>query len=263
MSSDAWLNTYISEVNSSLAQKVRDALLTIPDEKRRLLAMRGYLRTRRNIDTDWAWSNEQADDFRQSIAGKDLVTQITRVKEEFAKANEGKALSTSKMVRTFERQVQLWNDNASVGTAATMLWTLAVKEVAKPNLQQKANAATPAAQAKPTAEQVADFKKFIKQSSPGTIMVATPGLSDHGHANAVDFVVIDAKTRKVVAGASKAAIETIWEKEGYTEALKAAVKAAGDRFKGPLANPYEPWHYTIKWETDAMEVPLIHKCLLK
>jgi hypothetical protein len=254
--SDTWLNSYITGVTDSLATKLQDALLQITDQKRRLLAIRGYLRTKRNIETDWAWSNEQANDFRESIAGEDLVVQIARVKDEFAKANAGYALSNSKLVRTFERQVQLWNDNASVGTAASMLWSLAQKEVNSSKLKQPLGTT----QSQPTTEQVAEFTRFLKKTYPGEIMVATPGLSDHGHADAVDFVVIDAKTKAKVAGTSKAHIEPIWEKKGYTQALKAAVVAAGNRFTGPLASPYEPWHYNINWETDAMEVPRVPKC---
>jgi hypothetical protein len=268
-----WLNAYIAEVTGARAQKVREALLKVTDKKRRLLALRGYLRTQRNIDTDWAWSNEQANDFRESIAYKDLVTQIDLVKTEFAKANAGFRLTNSRLIRDLPTQLKLWNDNASVGTAASTLWSLAEAEVAKPNLKQPtpttASAtpvkptAAPTTPVKPTADQVKAFTKFLRQSSPGTIMVATPGLSDHGHANAVDFTVREADSDTVIAGASKAHIEQNWDKDGYTKALKDAVTAAGDRFEGPLQSPYEPWHYTITWETDALEVPLVHKCLLK
>ncbi len=37
-----------------------------------------------------------------------------------------------------------------------------------------------------------------------------------------------------------------WDNAGWTAKLKKAVQTAGDNFVGPLASPYEPWHYVYR-----------------
>jgi hypothetical protein len=75
------------------------------------------------------------------------------------------------------------------------------------------------------------------------VTLAAPGLSDHGHANAFDFVVLE-DGGKEMAMASSAWVTT-WEgPHDWTTKLKAAVDSAGEgRFDGPLKSPKEPWHY--------------------
>ena len=48
---------------------------------------------------------------------------------------------------------------------------------------------------------------------------------------------------RIIAGTSTASIATDWDAGGWAAKLDAAVRAASNRFAGPLANPREPWHY--------------------
>jgi hypothetical protein len=54
------------------------------------------------------------------------------------------------------------------------------------------------------------------------------------------------KGRDVVAGTVTATLKEKWDDAGWTAKLKRAVHEAGDQFVGPLASPYEPWHYVYK-----------------
>jgi hypothetical protein len=51
------------------------------------------------------------------------------------------------------------------------------------------------------------------------------------------------KGGRLVAGTSTSTIAERWDEPGWTAKLKEAVTAAGGKFKGPLEEPYEPWHY--------------------
>jgi len=83
------------------------------------------------------------------------------------------------------------------------------------------------------------------------IAIAAPGLSPHGRMRAIDFQVHQGG--RVVAGPSTPAIATDWEAGGWAAKLDAAVRAASNRFVGPLANPHEPWHYTYTPEAVAAQ----------
>ena len=48
-------------------------------------------------------------------------------------------------------------------------------------------------------------------------------------------------------------MEAEWDEAGWAAKLDAAVRAAGQRFVGPLASPREPWHYTYSPETVAAQ----------
>lgn len=87
-------------------------------------------------------------------------------------------------------------------------------------------------------------KKGAALQIPRSPTHATPGLSDHGRANAFDFVVMRTADRKVVAGTVAKSAKDAWDAPGWTAKLKQAVTQAGGRFDGPLMGPpYEPWHY--------------------
>jgi hypothetical protein len=74
-----------------------------------------------------------------------------------------------------------------------------------------------------------------------TAALAAPGLSAHGQARAFDFQV--EHDGKVIADIEAASAHQQWDAAGWTRKLHAAVSSAGNRFAGPLASPYEPWHY--------------------
>jgi hypothetical protein len=71
--------------------------------------------------------------------------------------------------------------------------------------------------------------------------VAAPRTSDHGRVRAVDFTVM--RGRMVVAGITRATVATEWTAPGW--ARKLAEAAANANLVGPLAHPYEPWHWAL------------------
>lgn len=81
--------------------------------------------------------------------------------------------------------------------------------------------------------------------------VAAPGLSPHGQMRAVDFQVHQGD--RIVAGPRTATIAADWDAAGWSAKLDAAVRAAGNRFIGPLASPREPWHFTYSPEAVAAQ----------
>jgi hypothetical protein len=48
---------------------------------------------------------------------------------------------------------------------------------------------------------------------------------------------------QLIAGPDSSSIGPVWDGQGWTKKLSTAVFAASNKFKGPLANPREPWHY--------------------
>ncbi|WP_406693803.1 hypothetical protein V5E97_22470 [Singulisphaera sp. Ch08] len=54
------------------------------------------------------------------------------------------------------------------------------------------------------------------------------------------------KGNEVVATTVTATAKEKWDDAGWTTKLQEAVQEAGGNFVGPLATPYEPWHYIYK-----------------
>jgi hypothetical protein len=73
------------------------------------------------------------------------------------------------------------------------------------------------------------------------VTLAAPGLSAHGQARAFDFQV--EHDGRIVAGPDAPSAKQQWDAAGWTQKLRAAVRDSGQHFMGPLAFPYEPWHY--------------------
>lgn len=295
------LNTYVEAITKTFADKVQNALSQIKEPERRLLAIRGYLRTKRNIATDWAWNNQRADAFRKGICGQEVQRQINLVTSEFEAicaadhVGEPMTLKTAPKTRSLEKQIGLWNKYASVGIAGRRLWAMSLAEVQGPfynpipdkrpaaSLESRDGTVSDWIYPAPTRlgsaagqdrgpafrdsrhqfpldtpsfeDGVARFRRFLKRSSPGSITVATPGLSDHGHGNAIDFIV-ETKSGKVIASAVAADVKRVWDDGGWTKRLKRATIDSASKFEGPLASPYEPWHYVIHLKTDSCECPL-------
>jgi hypothetical protein len=62
--------------------------------------------------------------------------------------------------------------------------------------------------------------------------------------HAVDFVVL--KDGETIAGTDTQTIQSNWEATGWKDKLLEAVTKSASWFDGPLSQPYEPWHYTLK-----------------
>ncbi len=72
------------------------------------------------------------------------------------------------------------------------------------------------------------------------LTVATPGLSDHGLGQAIDFQIHQRGAGQIL-GASSAAW---WRSSGWATKLADAV-GPSRHFAGPLRSPDEPWHWTF------------------
>lgn len=207
-----------------------------------LLAVRKYLRIQnqrhRDLAAIWALS---ADDMNRNIRtepsedgaatlGWQLMREAARAQREFAAANPGYSLAVSRP-RDLDRQVTLWNGNLGVRATATELLGASVKELDQPKYDLPALLHTVEAFAR-------WLQEFRVANEPGN---AAPGTSDHGQLRAVDFVIMKGQT--VVAGTTRASIATEWTASGWARRLAAAT--SNTCLVGPLAHPYEPWHWAL------------------
>lgn len=215
----------IVALEASLPASAREALPLIAEGGRRLLALRGYLRSERSLEERWSWTEEEIKVYAKSPEYAAALQDIDKVRKAFEQANAGYTLRVNSEVRSLNEQIDRWNRNASVEVAAGELMDDFDQWIA----------------AKPDATSAAmrNFLSVWRPSRP--VSLATPGLSPHGRARAFDFQV--QRGSEIIAGADTKAVSEIWEKEGWAGRLKAAVKASGAPFVGPLERPPEPWHY--------------------
>jgi len=238
----AYMDAVISaSIRPSAQMDVRKALALIPRgswaglaQPLQLLALRRYLRMQnrehKNIHARWAWSPAEAVQYQGRGLALALVNVARTVQKKFAVDNPGYTLGLSPL-RTLERQVQLWNGNVHVRTAAR---ALAKKVLEK--LSEEAYAMSPNS---------LSVRRFIPVIQDATVhpepTSAAPGTSDHGQLRAVDFVVFQGGT--LIAGTSTASIPTAWKAQGWERKLIAATEKTG--LIGPLQKPYEPWHWRL------------------
>lgn len=217
---------WVQQAAADLPPRALDTLQRIAGADRRLLAVRAYLRAGSALDERWSWSQQQLDAYPSTPEAKLAAADIDAVIAAFSAANRGFTLGVNRLPRSLEVQIAHWNQNRSVGIAAAAL-------VAALSRQFSASGGAPDAAALREA--------LMRWQPPVAAALAAPGLSAHGQARAFDFQV--QRDGKVIAGTDSAAARQRWDAPGWTQKLRAAVSSAGDRFTGPLASPYEPWHY--------------------
>lgn len=83
------------------------------------------------------------------------------------------------------------------------------------------------------------FRDFLIRQRLENPTNATPGLSRHGQARAVDFVV--SGNTNLTTGNPGA-----WRATGMAQALANAIRGQGPHLRGPLPDPDEPWHYSYE-----------------
>ncbi len=85
------------------------------------------------------------------------------------------------------------------------------------------------------------FIEWLAKQTTGkpSVTVATPGLSNHGVGQAIDFQVHKGSVK--LAGASN---PDHWRTSGWADRLADAVRPSA-YFSGPLRVPDEPWHWTF------------------
>lgn len=225
------LQAHSSAIAEQLSARAQAVLERIPDVDRRLLAARAYLRSGRNVDDRWSWTQAQMDAYRDSPEQQQALAELERIRTRFAELNPGYTLHVNTDVRSLEVQLERWNSNPGVLRTAAQLQRAMLREVESGNYPTD-----------PTPASTASFSKFLQSWSPSPPPpLAAPGLSRHGQARAFDFHIMQGD--RIVAGTDMAAVKSVWDRHGWTNKLKAAVESASDRFSGPLAAPYEPWHY--------------------
>ena len=231
------LARWVDAIAARLDPRVAEGLPSIDGSDRRLLALRSYLRSGRQLGEHWSWTEAEIDAYRQTRGYRDLQDEIERVRSAFAAANPGYELWVNPQVRSFDVQVRHWNENASVREAAANLAAATQSMISEPSFRALSPEAAVAA--------VEEFLRDIRPAPAPTI--AAPGLSPHGQLRAIDFQVWS--NGRVVAGTDSGEIAAAWDAAGWTARLEAAVRAASPHFVGPLATPREPWHYTYAAET--------------
>jgi hypothetical protein len=226
MATETRRELWVEQAGAGLDPRAIEALQQVVGADRRLLALRAYLRAGDALAGRWSWSQQQISAYLSTAGGHAAATDIEEVASAFAAENPGFTLRVKHEPRIMELQLAHWNENVSVGAAARSLaaW-----------LEQKfSDKATPV-------NAVALRSALIEWQPSAAVPLAAPGLSPHGQGRAFDFQIENAG--QIVAGLDFASTRQRWDEAGWTRKLRAAVSAAGDHFVGPLASPYEPWHY--------------------
>jgi len=222
----------VKAIASRQDPRVVAALARISGTDRRLLALRSYLRAGAGLPERWSWSAEEIEAFVQSPEYVTLQAEIEQVKQAFISANSGFELWVNPEVRSLDVQLVNWNSNKSVSRAAANLQS---------GFRKWLNSA--AVKVMPPADLPSAAENFLTSHVPDPVpTLAAPGLSPHGQMRAIDFQIQKGNT--LVAGPRSATIASAWDRAGWTEKLRTAVRAGSERFSGPLESPREPWHYT-------------------
>lgn len=222
------VESYVSASAATLAPEQGEALGRIETDARKLLALRGYLRTGRGASSRWAWSRERIESYEKSDEYASALAEIEKVRREFESANTGYTLRVNTQVRSLDEQLQKWNENDSVARAGEELLQRVREELADSSYAET-----------PTTADVQRFEHFLRGATTHTTpTLAVPGLSPHGRSRAFDFQVM--RGAQLIAGPSGA---DAWDRDGWTEKVREAVTRASTKFTGPLASPREPWHY--------------------
>lgn len=228
---EAKLQRYNEAVSAKLHPWARAAVPRISDVSRRLVAIRGYLRSAQLIEARWVWSPEEIGRFRASAEYKAMLAEVEKVKRRFGELNPGHTLYANTGVRSLDEQIKSWNETDSIKRAGDALLADTLKELSGSIYKDE-----------PDEAGVARFARFLQYARLVQVpTLATPGLSPHGQLRAIDFVV--KRGNQIVAGTLSANIKTEWDDAGWGRKLNEAVKQASSKFTGPLAAPREPWHY--------------------
>jgi len=223
----------LESIAATLPAPAAAALGRIDGSQRQLLAVVAYLRVGNGLAARWSWDEQQIAEFRSSSEWQTLQAALQQLRSTFERLNPGFTLHVNDEVRSLDRQIERWNDNASVAAAATALWRDAVAYLSDSGTQDM-DAAT-----------VARCSTWLQARKPEpTPTLAAPGLSLHGQARAFDFEV--RKGDRVVAGTDSDRIAEDWDSAGWTQQLAIAVAKSDTPFRGPLASPREPWHYAFE-----------------
>jgi hypothetical protein len=222
----------VAAVAAQMDPRVAQTLLQLDGTGRQLLALHSYVRSASHLAERWSWTQEQIAAFEGSAEQHNLRHEIDQVRAAFTRDNPGFELYVNPQVRSLDTQIAHWNSNESVTAAAEEILATARALIASPGF--------PADRPERAREA---FRAFLSGHTPMPApTIAAPGLSLHGQMRAIDFQVH--QDGRVVAGPSTTTIAADWEAAGWAARLNAAVRAASNKFVGPLPSPSAPWHYT-------------------
>jgi hypothetical protein len=229
------IKALIAAVAATLPAQVQQTLPKIDGLPLQTLALRRYLRIGNTATEKWAWTQQQYDNFNLTFAAVELRRSIEAVKTKFEGDNPGYVLGIAAKFRPLDHQIRNFCASAKVRTAAGMLGQAVLTEIKSypdkvdPRITEQ-------------------FRRFLKSyhfSKKDEPSVAVPGISDHGRAQAIDFIVY--KDGKQIAGPSVADIAPIWAGQGFGAKLNQAVRGSANHFKPDhLMTPFEPWHYDLR-----------------
>lgn len=252
-STDSLLQALADSFPSELPSHVRATVARIPDFSRRFLALSYYFRRSDELDDGWSWTSEEVRQFRTTDEYLRMVADVERVRAIFAEQNPGYSLRVNIAARSLETQLRKWNSVSSVSRAANDFLDSATRFTER--LDRRDSTGTPVVD---PAERRDSFRLFLTTYTPrpGRVpTVAVPGLSRHGQLGAFDFKIY--RRGRMIAGARSSTIPGAWDRPGWTGRLFEAVTAASPRFVGPLAVPYEPWHYNYDATRDEHSPPVL------
>jgi len=228
---DELVGAHLSALRELLDIRAAEALDRIDGLGPQLLAARAYLRGAARLADRWSWTQVQIDAYEGSPQQAALSAEIARVRQVFEAGNPGYTLFVNPQVRSLDIQLRRWNENRTVAEAGDHLLEALRGIVGIDGFP-----------APGTDEARTRFSAALTAHRPEpTPALAAPGLSPHGQMHAVDFQV--RRGSLTVAGPSAAQVQDVWLGQGWRDRLEEAVRAAGSKFRGPLQNPDEPWHY--------------------
>lgn len=230
-------------------KRMVEVLDQIPDLNRRLFCLHRYIRildkrSGKWVDENWAFTKDEYKEWKKTDDFKMRKRELNAVQSRFSSSNKGYKLIAGSKFRPLGKQIENWNKNKSVRLNSETYYDMALVELKKPvyiSLDTFLDAQFP----KCTETEVASIQSFYnflntKHRPKPSLMVATPGFSNHGTGLAIDFVV-KKDDGTVVVSATDAAK---WSSTGWGAKLATAMRGAA-HFSGPLKTPNEPWHWTF------------------
>lgn len=252
---DSAISSYYPILATEVPDKVQKTLRRIESSSRRYLALSYYLRRADEIENGWSWTEGEVAAYRKTDECRKMLEEVESVRVRFAANNPGYTLRVNIGARSLGTQIRKWNNVSSVSRAAFDFLDSAERFVMV-MMRDTTHSGLHL-----DSFRLGEFRRFMRTYSPrpGRVpTVAVPGLSKHGQLRAFDFKVYRGK--RMIAGAHSRTIKSRWEKAGWTAKLKEAVEQVSPRFIGPLAVPYEPWHYnydaSILDPSDSVQIAL-------
>jgi hypothetical protein len=237
---DTKVKALMSRIAIGLPSQVQQTLPKIQGLPLQVLALRRYLRIGNSATEKWAWTEQQYSEFKLSYAAVELRRSIEAVKAKFEVDNPGYTLKTAAKFRPLDRQIHNFCASAKVRNAAALLGKAVLSEIDgyPDEIDDRA------------AGKFREFLRSYKFNKHDEPSVAVPGTSDHGRAQAIDFVIY--RDAREIAGPSTAQIKSIWTGQKFGEKLNRAVRGSTNSFKRDhLKVPFEPWHYDMQADKES------------